>query len=219
MPEWMKNKEEAAPTVSPEEIKKIISESQAEQNKKLDAVADYIAKQQQKEEKAEADRIAAANAQANKQRHDRLTDEGNWLTNPGEMTAEMIKPLIEQQQRTNARLAKEDALGRMEYYDDPTFKSAVDQLISSQPINLQSDPALIMNCYKSVFFDKQQEIKDGRIKSQLSLNGGGRGSGGHNGSESSKSNDTMTDAEKHYASKLGISTESWIKNRNEMEYV
>jgi hypothetical protein len=111
----------------------------------------------------------------------------------------------------------------MDYYaSDPTFKNKVDQLIDSQPLHLRANAGIIMAAYKNTFYDMQQEIKDGKIKSQASLlsNSGG-GTGGHSGSSSDKftSDDTMSDEEKSYARKLGISEKDWTATRKELEYV
>lgn len=205
--------------IKPEDIQSAVKPLLEEQNKKFDTISAYIAKQEKKDKDIEDARVAEENRKKNADRNANLTDPTNWLDNPAGMTAEMIKPLVESQQRTNAQLAKRDVLDKMEYYDDPIFRTSVDQLIAAQPLQNQSDPALIMNAYKSVFFDKQQDIKDGKIKSQLSVNSGGRGTSGSSKEEDDKSKGTMSEAEKVYASKLGIPVDKWIKNRNEMEFV
>jgi hypothetical protein len=118
---------------------------------------------------------------------------------------------------------RKETLDKMDYYSsDPEFKNRVDKLIDSQPLHLRSNAGIIMAAYKNTHYDMQQEIKDGKVKSQASLlsNAGG-GTGGHSGSSSDKftDNDTMSEEEKNYARKLGISEKDWTATKKELEYV
>ena len=184
---------------------------------KLQPVLDFF--KQQKEEKAERERQAAAKA-----RKDELeTDPTDWITDPESAVDKKIRPLQETIQAQNAIIMRGQTLDKMDYYaSDPIFKNKVDALIDSQPLYLRSNAGIIMAAYKNTFYDMQQDIKDGKIKSQVSLlsNSGG-GTGGHSGSASDKftSDDTMSEEEKTYARKLGISEKDWAATRKELEYV
>lgn len=184
---------------------------------KLKPMLDYFA--EQKNEKAERERQAAAKA-----RRDELeTDPTDWITDPESAVDKKIRPLQETIQAQNSIIMRKETLDKMDYYSsDPAFKNKVDQLIDSQPLHLRANAGIIMAAYKNTFYDLQQEIKDGKIKSQASLlSGGGNGTGGHSGSSSDKftSDDTMSAEEKEYARKLGISEKDWTSTRKELEYV
>jgi len=184
---------------------------------KFKPMLDYI--ESQKAEKVEVERQRAAKA-----RKDELeTDSTDWITDPELAVDKKLKPLQETIQAQNAIIMRGQTLDKMDYYvSDPAFKNKVDQLIDSQPLHLRANAGIIMAAYKNTFYDMQQDIKDGKIKSQASLlsNSGG-GTGGHSGSSSDKftDNDTMSDEEKNYARKLGISEKDWTATRKELEYV
>lgn len=184
---------------------------------KLKPMLDFI--ESQRAEKAERERQASAKA-----RKEMLeTDPTDWITDPESAVDKKLLPLQETIAKQNAIIMRKETLDKMDYYSsDPEFKNKVDQLIDSQPLSLRSNAGIIMAAYKNTFYDMQQEIKDGKIKSQASLlSGGGNGTGGHSGSSSGKftSDDTMSDEEKSYARKLGISEKDWAATRKELEYV
>jgi len=135
----------------------------------------------------------------------------------------MMKPVVESQGALIAMYQRKELLGQMDYYaSDSDFKAKVDALIDAQPLANRSNSGVIMNAYKSVYFDMRKEIEEGKIKSLASINSGsGRGSNQDTGGKSSSDGDgvIMTAEEKAYARKLGIPEASWIKQKKELEYV
>ena len=114
---------------------------------------------------------------------------------------------------------RRETLEKKEFYDNPDFKAKVDALIDAQPLGSRANPAVIMNCYKSTYFDNLEDIKAGKIKSALSM-GGGSNTGGHTADEADKGDKiTMNDDERKYARKMGISEENWMKQKRSLEYV
>ena len=210
------NKEGVTELIKPQ-LDAVEAKINASLDSKLAPMNDFF--KEQKSEKAERERQAAAKA-----RKDALeTDPTDWITDPESAVEKKLKPLQETIQAQNAIIMRKETLDKMDYYSsDPTFKNKVDSLIDSQPLNLRANAGIIMAAYKNTFYDMQQEIKDGKIKSQASLlSGGGNGTGGHSGSTSDKftSDDTMTAEEKSYAAKLGVNEKDWIAQKKEMEYV
>lgn len=183
---------------------------------KFKPMLDFI--EAQKTERAEAERQRAAKA-----RRDELeTDPTDWITDPESAVDKKIRPLQETIQAQNAIIMRKETLDKMDYYSsDPAFKNKVDQLIDSQPLGLRANAGIIMAAYKNTFYDMQQDIKDGKIKSQASLLSNPSGGGGHSGSAADKftSDETMSAEEKEYARKLGISEKDWTATKKELEYV
>jgi hypothetical protein len=202
-------------------VKPQLDAVKTEINSSMDAkfkpMLDFI--NEQKEAKAEAVRQAAAKTR----REENETDPTDWITDPESAVDKKIRPLQETIQAQNAIIMRGQTLDKMDYYSsDPEFKNRVDKLIDSQPLHLRANAGIIMAAYKNTHYDMQQEIKDGKVKSQASLlsNAGG-GTGGHSGSSSSRDtdNDIMSEEEKNYARKLGISEKDWTSTKKELEYV
>jgi len=188
---------------------------------KLKPVLTYIEAQTKKEQEAEAQRAAAARK---KQQEESEIDETDYITDPKGAIDKRIAPLERTIMAQNAIIMRKETLEKMDYYSsDPEFKNKVDALIDAQPLSSRANAAVIMNAYKSVFFDNRKEIEEGKIKSQASLlsNAGG-GTGGHSGSSRSNGqgdDDIMSQEEKNYAAKLGISEKDWAAQKKELEYV
>jgi hypothetical protein len=228
MPQWLRtdNKEgdgtgsgDRTIEIKPEQIREALKDDLGkigDLSTSMSAVMDFINEQkadkQRKDEEAEAARRAA----------DNKTDDIDWLNDPEGATKKTMRPLIEGQAAMAAMLMRKETLGDMDYYkSDPDFKAKVDTLIDQQPLGLRSNASVIMNAYKSVYFDMRQEISEGKVKSAMSMNsnnGGGSGTG-KQGSDGGDSDITMTAEEKQYARKLGISENDWMKQKKELEYV
>ena len=204
--------------IKPELIKKAIEPDLEELKSGMKSMQDYITEQQKERREAREREAAEAFARQQKERNDNQNDSMRWMENPREATLEEMRPLVEAQLRTNARLARQDILSKMEYYNDPTIREKVDALIAAQPLRSQTDPAIILNAYKVTVFDHSEEIKSGKVKSQLS-GASSKGTGGHKGDEDDKPNDKLSEAEKVYVKKLGIKESDYIKQRNDMEFI
>lgn len=185
----------------------------------LSAMTDYIATQKkEKEDAAEAARVA----NEGRRRQNEEENKPDFLLDPeGAMRHEM-RPLVEQNAILAATIQRDKMLGKMDYYStDPSFQQTVDQLIDSQPLHLRSNAGIIMNAYKSVFFDKRKEIEEGKVKSLASLNSnGGKGADSGVGTDvGDKKVITLSAEEKIYAKKMGISEADWAKQKGQLEYV
>jgi hypothetical protein len=227
--EWMKRAREENPLegieIKPEVIQKAMkpdldamsTKFGSDVDAKLAPIMEYI--QQQKADR-EAAQAAAARARKQQTDEENAIDDTDYITDPQNAFKKLLKPMQDRNDAMAALLVRKEVLGEMEYYADPKFKQAVDALIDSQPMNLRSNSSVVMNAYKSVYFDKQQEIKDGTIKSRVSMtNFSGNGTGAHAGDSTEKKERVLSDTEKHYARKLGVSEAEWIKAEKELEYV
>jgi len=112
----------------------------------------------------------------------------------------------------------DDNPDKFEYYDkaNPEFKSEVDRLIDGLPLESRTNPDAIQNCYYVAFGRKQQEIKDGKLKSRFAAT-----STTTSGSSSTKDKDTiqLTELQKKAAKAMGITEEDYGKQAREMNYV
>ncbi len=175
------------------------------------------------QQKAERDRKAAAEeaARRQQQRTDNEVNPEDWITDPMNATRKLMEPL----QQTNATLAaiivRDKTLGKMEHYsDNPAFAAKVDALIAAQPLQNQSNAQVIMNAYKSVHYDMREELAEDKKKREAAgASFSNNGTGGHSGNRADESAETLSDEEKVYARKFGISEADWIKQKRELEYV
>lgn len=178
-------------------------------DEKLKAVNEFFAEQNR-----------AREAAARKKTQDEDTpEETDFLLDPGGAIDKKLAPLIRSQQAANAMIMINETIGEMDYYkSDPEFKAKVLAKINGQPLQLRSNPDIIMNCYKLVRYDEDQAIKDGKYKSVLGA-ASTTGTGGHTGRETKEDEITISDEEKSYAKKMGISEADWIKSKKTLEYV
>jgi hypothetical protein len=206
--------------IKPDDIKDAIKphldSMQTEINKSLDdrfkPMNEFFAAQ--KREKDEAARKKAAD--------DNKIDDTDYITDPEGTLNKRLEPILKSQAAMAAVIVKKETLGDLDYYSsDSDFRRKVDELISAQPLQNQSNSAIIMNAYKSVYFDMRKEIEEGKIKSKLSAASSGTGgTGGHSGDRKDVDDTiTMSAEEKEYARKMGISEADWMKSKKELEYV
>lgn len=180
-------------------------------NKQLAPVVEFF--ETQRREKEAAARKAQKESEEN--------DDTDWITDPKGAVQKELAPLHRQNAAVAALLMRKETLGEMDYYSsDPDFKRRVDELIDKQPLQLRAHPEIILGAYKNIHYDMQQEIKDGKVKSKLSASTSSNGAvGGHDGKSKSDNEVTISDEEKGYAKKMGISEADWVKSKRELEYV
>lgn len=223
MPNWMrsddgKKEEQKEIELKPENF--VSKEDFAPVKDGVAAMTAFIAEQQKIAKEEKDAKEAAETARRNKDRNEELDDPTAWLDNPRQAMQREMRPLVESQLRTNAELVKRNTLERMDYYSsDPNFKSAVDEYIAKQPLQIQSNPEVVLNAYKVVLYDKQAEIKEGKIKSQESINSHGRNASSEKEEKSGYTPETLSATEREYISKLGIKETDYIKQKAEMEFV
>lgn len=232
MPNWMQREGSEGNKnnnieIKPEDIQKAIKPDldsmktgfSTELDTKLAPIAAYIARQQEREEETERQRVAAENRQSRESSEIKPED---YLTDPDGVMDKKLGPILNVVQAQSAIIMRDKVLGKMEYYaSDPEFQNKVDALIDAQPIGNRANAAVIMNAYKSVHYDFQDKIKEGKVKTIASgTNMSGNSTGGHSGSSSDAKDDkTLTADEKKYARNMGLTDEQWIEGRRELEYV
>jgi phage I-like protein len=189
-----------------------------EMDTKLSPILEFI-NQQKADREAAAARAAAA--QRTQQQSELEIQPEDYITDPEGVMNKRLKPLQDTIAAQSAIIVRDKTLSKMDYYSsDPTFAAKVDALIDSQPLNLRANASVVMNAYKSVFFDMKDEIASGKIKSQASAaNFSNGGTGNHSGKDSESNADVLSAEEKHYAAKLGLTEADWIKSKRELEYV
>jgi hypothetical protein len=182
----------------------------ATMDEKLKAVNEFFAAQTKERE-------AAARK---KQQEDEHVDEPDYYADPAGAIDKKLQPLIRSQQAANALLMINETIGEMDYYkSDPEFKAKVLAKINAQPLALRANADIILNCYKLVAYDEREAIKEGKYKSVLGA-ASTNGTGGHSGTPTNKGEDvTISDEEKVYAKKMGISETDWVKSKKTLEYV
>lgn len=220
MPAWIKkqaeeeDKEEQPKAIElkPEMIREAMKDDLDSIRNSSKAMLDFIAEQK-------AEKQAAAEAETTKQRKEaEKVGEFDFITDPEEAINKKLRPIAESNAVMASMFVRREVLENLEYYDDPEFKKRVDTMIDQQPLQARLDRSVIMNAYKVVRFDSDKEIADGKIKSSLSI-GGGATRGQRSDKNDSDGGDTISEGEKHYARKLGISEKDWIAQKKEMEYV
>jgi hypothetical protein len=212
--------------IKPEHIQKAIkpdldqlkADFSTDIDSKLSPVLEFI-----KQQKEDRESLIARQQQQNRreQQEDLEIRPEDFIVDPKGAMERSLKPLQDTIAAQSAIIVRDKTLGKMDYYSsDPQFAAKVDALIDSQPLALRSNSAIIMNAYKSVFFDLRKDIEDGKIKSQASLtNFSSNGTGSHFGNGKNESDVDLSPEEKHYAQKMGISEEAWKKSKRELEYV
>lgn len=223
MPKWIRpgenEEEEVKPPVieiKPEQVRDAIKNDLDGLKASSDAMMQFI-REQKEEKEAAAARAADAERRKNKEEREASID---FTLDPEGAFNERMRPVLESQAAMASILLRKEILGNgeaYEYYADPDFRKDVDRIIDSQPVASRTNAELIKNAYKSVFFDKQQAIKEGKVKSSLSITSSGGNRETEHKEESSAA--TMNQAEKEYARKLGISEKDWLSQKKEMEYV
>jgi hypothetical protein len=188
-------------------------EQQAAANKPLLDMAAAI--QAERAERAENNRRAAASKTAEE---DSVSAE-DFMLDPEAATKRAMQPIARSTMMLAAKMARQETLADSDYYHGDV-KTKTDGLIASLPLNQQSNPASIMNCYKIACFDAQKDIADGKLKSKnaaVVFEGGSTGA--HSGSSNGEGNETLTADEKQAAAAFGMSEKEWSKSRREMVYV
>lgn len=212
------NPEDIQAAVKPE-LDSLKTELSTTIDTKLKDITEFIAQQkQEREENARKE----AEAQRRQAREDADPDDTDFIADPKNAVARMINPLKETIQAQNAIIVRNEVLGKMDLYStDPQFKVKVDALLDAQPLATRANAAIVMNAYKSVYFDEKDAIKEGKYKTIASMaNLSNNGTGGHSGESKDKDKDnTLTDEEKRYARNMGLTDEQWIQGRRELEYV
>jgi hypothetical protein len=171
--------------------------------------------------KADRDKRKAAEEEAARRKteeNNELKDE-DFLLDPAAAVKKMMSPTNRAIVQLAARTIKTDTLADKEYYYGD-IKSKVDEMIAKEPLENQTNPAVIENCYKLVMFDHQQDIIDGKIKKR---NTGpifeSFGAGGHGGKSGEESEMTLSEDEKRAAKMFGMTESEWNKNKKEIGYV
>lgn len=229
MPKWFKNDQEEdrpranveqdvrnielKPEIVSEAIKPHLDSFRGEVtsviDEKLKAVNEFFAAQNH--QRAEQIRKNQQDAES--------VDDIDYINDPSTAIDKKLAPIIRQQQAANAMLMINETIGEMDFYkSDPEFKAKVLAKINSQPLALRSNADIILNCYKLVRYDEDAAIKEGKYKSAL---GGAstNGTGGHSGSSKEGTEVTISDEEKVYAKKMGVSEADWVKSKKTLEYV
>lgn len=185
---------------------------------KLSPIMEFINNQKKEKEAADAEK---SKQQRQQQQDDLEVKPEDFITDPEGSMNKKLTPIVQAVQAQSAMLMREKTLGKMDYYStDPAFAAKVDTLLDSQPLHMRANAAVILNAYKSVFFDMQQEIKDGKIKSfasQASLSN--NGTGGPSSGDKKDDPAVLSADEKAYAKKMGLTEEQWIAGKRELEYV
>lgn len=178
-------------------------------DEKLKAVNEFFAAQNREREQA----------QRRKQAEEETPEEIDYFSDPAGAIDKKIAPLVRSQQAATAMLMINEVLGEMDYYkSDPTFKAKVLAKINSQPLQMRANADIILNCYKLVRFDEDEAIKEGKYKSMAGA-ASTSGTGGHSGTRREDEEITISDEEKVYAKKMGISDADWVKSKKTLEYV
>jgi hypothetical protein len=178
-------------------------------DEKLKVVNDFFTRHNQQQEEQ----------QRKQQNENESPSDLDYINDPGGSIDKKLAPLIRSQQAANAMLMINETLGEMDYYkSDPEFKAKVLAKINSQPLGLRSNPDIILNCYKLVRYDEDSAIKEGKYKSMLGAASTG-GTGSHSGARTESAEVTISDEEKVYAKKFGISEADWVKSKKTLEFV
>ena len=229
MPEWLKregdNKDKPI-EIKPEDIQKAMEPKLKEVsdgiNKSIDdklaPIAAFFADQKKEKEEAAA---RAAEAKRKENQKDLEVQPEDWITDPEGAFDKKVTPLVQTVQAQSAMLMRDKVLKNMDYYaTDPTFAAKVDALIDAQPLANRSNSNVILNAYKSVHYDMQDQIKEGKIKSFASMASLSNNGTSNRGTEDKDKNDTaLSEEEKRYARRMGLTEEQWVAGRRELEYV
>jgi phage I-like protein len=226
MPSWLNRKdpdEEREIEIKPEDFKKLSesSEKQTAELKELkdklaglDAVTAYI--QEQKEEKAAAIEAAKEAKRAKEERAE--AENKDWSNDPEAAFRHSMKPVVKELFEQRAINVKRDVLGEGHEYYTGDIKTKVDSLIAVQPIEQQSNPNIIENCYKVVIADHMKDILDGKMKSRFAA-ASGSGSNGSRTESTEAEAAKLSEDEKLAARRFGISEVDYAKAKQEVEYV
>lgn len=190
-----------------------MQESMAAANKPLLDMAAAI--QAERAERAENNRRAAAK----KNEEENSVTAEDYMLDPEAATKRAMQPVAQATMMLAAKMARQETLADSDYYHGDV-KTKTDGLIASLPLNQQSNPASILNCYKIACFDAQKDIAEGKLKSKnaaVVFEGGSTGA--HSGSSTGEGNETLTADEKQAAAAFGMSEKEWTKSRREMVYV
>jgi hypothetical protein len=178
-------------------------------DEKLKAVNEFFAQQNRQREEQ----------QRREQQESETPGEVDFYSDPSAAMDKKLAPIIRNQQAAAALLMINETLGDMDYYkSDPEFKAKVLAKINSQPLQLRANADIILNCYKLVRYDEDAAIKEGKYKSVLGA-ASTTGTGGHTGSRGEEAEVTISDEEKIYAKKMGISEADWVKSKKTLEYI
>lgn len=203
-----------------EELNKSIDTKFAEMSTRQEASMKPItemlaALNKEREDKAEVARKASE--KKNKEESE-LTME-DYMVDPMDATRRQLQPVAQATMMLAARMAKQDTLGEKEFYYGAT-KEKVDILIASLPLNQQSNPGSLENCYKIVMFDLQKDIADGKLKARnSSAMFESSGTGGHSGADKGDAVEVMSEDEKRAARAFGLTEKQWTDSRKELTYV
>ena len=186
----------------------------------LTQMSSFLKEQQELKAKREREEREKKNKEAKESQDQELEELA--LTDPVK-AAELIAdrkmgPLVAAQINTNSILLRkqifDDNPGDYEYYQGE-FKNEVDKLIDNLDLKHKTNPEAIKNCYAVALFNKQKEIKEGKLKSRFAA------ASKHSESENKQDKDqiTLNDDQKRAARNLGIKEEDYAKMMKEMNYV
>jgi hypothetical protein len=169
------------------------------------------------------ERAAKAQRQQQQQREQQSQNDSvsaeDFILDPESATRKAMQPVARTTMILAAKIARQETLTEQDFYHGKV-KEKTDSLIATLPLEQQSNPASILNCYKIAAYDHQSDITEGKIKSKnaaITFEGGS--TGGHSGESTSEGSDTLTSEEKQAASAFGISEKEWAKTRRELSYV
>jgi phage I-like protein len=166
-----------------------------------------------------AERAAKAQRERDAKNHeDNQVSAEDYLLDPEAATRKQLQPVARATMILAAKMAKQETLGEKEYYHGD-IKSKVDAMLANQPLESQTRPDVIENCYKLVMFDHMDAVRDGKIKSRnTSAIFEGGSTGAHSAKEGGET-ETLSAEEKQVAKLMDISEKEWIASRKELQYV
>ena len=204
-----------------DDVEKSLKEFRTKAEGSLNEMSEFL--KEQKAEKARREAEAKnKKASENKEAEDKDLEE-LALTDPVK-AAELIAdrkmgPLVAAQINTQSVLLRkqifDDNPSQFEYYHGE-FKNEVDKLIDNLDIRHKTNPEAIKHCYAIAYFNKQNEIKEGKLKSRFAATSS---SSNNNNNTKDKETINLNDEQKRAAKALGVSEEEYGKLAREMNYV
>lgn len=194
-------------------VKGVLDETLTERLKGLDAIQARFTKED--EEKERVRKAAETKRQQETSDSTQAEIEELMLTDPRKAidlaTAGQQRVILQVRADALRRETFEDQQ-RFEYYTGE-FKSEVDKLIAQQPLNVQQDASVLENCYFSLLGRKQQEIKEGKLKSRFATSGNGGKNNGKTGAGEGGADDALeiNDDIRKAARIMGMKPEEYAK--------
>lgn len=166
-------------------------------------------------------RAAKAKELAEKATTTATETEEKWITDPQKAFQESINPLVVSQINLSSRQMRSEIFSdekEFEYYTGD-FKKEVDELIeNSLALQARADPASIKNCYFLVLGRRQNEIREGKLKSKFAASSTAAAGTGTTKIDQTD-NIVLTDQQKQAAKRFGMTEEQWQKNMKDLSYV